>query len=164
MCDPVTMAVVMGAGTAMQVAQNRQAVAAQKAARQIGKAETARSMTEIGKRQLQEQAAQAQAQEQIERDAMQALSREQASMAMQAGAGASYAAVLDEISAQAASSTQTTKRNLANTLDVLQGQKQGLAASFAMQPGIQSPGLLAEALQIGTAGAQGYATGKSFQE
>lgn len=173
MCDPATvafiqsaqgMATIAAAGTAMSVLQNRQVAQAQRESREIGRNETARSQTELTKRQLQEQAAQAQEQEMIERDAMRAMSSQAASMAMQSGSGASYQAVLNEIASDAAQSTEISKRNLAGTLDVLEGQKAGLDASFRMQPAIQTPGLLAEALAIGSAGVQAYATGKALEE
>jgi len=84
-------------------------------------------------------------------------------MAMQSGSGASYQAVINEVASEAAKSTEISKRNLENTLDVLEGEKTGLAQSFAMQPAIMDQGLLAEALSIGGAAVSGYATGKGLE-
>jgi hypothetical protein len=175
MCDPATTALLAKAGTAkglaaisaagatMSVIQSRAVADAQRASREMARNETARSVSELGKRQLQEQAAQAQQQEQIERDAMRAMSSQAASMAMQSGSGASYQAVINEVASEAAKSTEISKRNLENTLDVLEGEKTGLAQSFAMQPAIMDQGLLAEALSIGGAAVSGYATGKGLE-
>lgn len=163
MCTPEAFMALNVAGKTMEVAQGRAVRDAQRQSREIARNETARSISELGKRQLQEQAAQAQEEEQIERDALRAMSSQAASMAMQSGVGASYQAVINEVASDAAKSTEISRRNLENTLDVLEGQKTGLAQSFAMQPAIMEPGLLAEALSIGTAGATGYAAGKSLE-
>lgn len=164
MCDLTTALIAMNvAGAGMQIRQNRMMVESQIAARKIAQGEAARSMGEINKRQLQEQAAAAQQIEQIEREAMRAMGGQAASTAMQQGAGASYEAVIQEIAVQASEAKVATERNLEFTLDALQGEKKGIAANFEMQPGIMSQGLLAEALQIGDAALSGYAQGESVK-